>query len=210
MSKFKEQSVLNFSMLNQLNTFMFGHKGFIAGGCFKNILKGEEYRDVDVYFESMSDFNDAVRFYKEEMKSGNGRYSFSYKNDKVYALYDHERDVRIELIKSIFGSPEDIISQFDFTITKMAYYKLENEEDFLDFEMLIVHHEDFFEHLHMNRLVIDDELPFPVSSFNRSYKYQKYGYGLCRESKLKLLKAIHTLNVNDLDNLDATLYDGLD
>lgn len=210
MSKFKEQSVLNFSMLNQLNTFMFGHKGFIAGGCFKNILKGEEYRDVDVYFESMSDFNDAVRFYKEEIKSENGRYSFSYKNDKVYAVYDHERNVRIELIKSIFGSPEDIISQFDFTITKMAYYKLENEEDSLDFEMLIIHHEDFFEHLHMNRLVIDDELPFPVSSFNRSYKYQKYGYGLCRESKLKLLNAIHALDVNDLDNLDATLYDGLD
>lgn len=210
MSKFKETGILNFQKLQQLNTFMFGHKGFIAGGCFKDILNNQPYRDVDVYFENIIDFEDGVNFYKDEMKNDDSRYIPSYTNDKVYAVYDKQRNVRIELIKSIFGTPEEIISQFDFTITKFAYHKWMSEEDFFDFEMLITYHEDFFEHLHMKRLVIDDELPFPISSFNRSYKYQSYGYGLCKESKLKLLQAINGAETVLDKDVDQSLYNGWD
>lgn len=210
MSEYKEVGIENFSKLQQLNTFMFGHKGYIAGGCFKNIFNNEKYRDVDVYFETEDDFHEAVKFYRDEIKRDNSRYVNSYQNDKVYAVFDKDREVRIELIKSIFGEPEEVIKQFDFTITKFAYHKYVNEEDWNDWQMLVTYNEDFFEHLQMKRLVIDDKLLFPISSFNRSYKYQSYGYRLCRESKLKLLNSIIDLgDVNDGD-LDLSLYNGFD
>lgn len=37
----------NFWQIRWLDKYMEGHKGFIAGGCFKNILFGERVKDID-------------------------------------------------------------------------------------------------------------------------------------------------------------------
>lgn len=42
----------NFWQIRWLDKYMEGHKGFIAGGCFKNILSGERVKDIDIFFES--------------------------------------------------------------------------------------------------------------------------------------------------------------
>lgn len=59
----------------------------------------------------------------------------------------------------------------------MAYYKEpkyeEKEDDYFPFssasivayEYKLLYHEKFFEHLHMKRLVIDENIPFPVSTW---------------------------------------------
>lgn len=41
----------NFWQIRWLDKYMEGHKGFIAGGCFKNILSGERVKDIDIFFE---------------------------------------------------------------------------------------------------------------------------------------------------------------
>lgn len=46
----------NFWQIRWLDKYMEGHKGFIASGCFKNILSGERVKDIDIFFESESDF----------------------------------------------------------------------------------------------------------------------------------------------------------
>ena len=38
----------NFWMLNWLDEYMTGHKGFICGGCFKNIFNKEKVKDLDI------------------------------------------------------------------------------------------------------------------------------------------------------------------
>lgn len=59
----------------------------------------------------------------------NEEYTFYYENDNVKA-YKHKRTgVRIELCSKIFGKPEEILSQFDFSITKFAYYKAIIEDE---------------------------------------------------------------------------------
>lgn len=100
---------------------------------------------------------------------------------------------------------------FIFTVTKMAYYKEpkyeEKEDDYFPFssasivayEYKLLYHEKFFEHLHMKRLVIDENIPFPVSTWERSYRYKGYGYNMCRETKKKLLQAIKGVNVEEED-----------
>ena len=212
MSKFKTSDIYNFRHLFFLDQFLQGHKGFIAGGCFKNIIRNEKTKDIDVFFESKADFEEAKRYFLELCKKDSDGWKLSYENKKVWAVYSVKNKIRIELIRSVFGKPEKIINDFDFTVTKFAYYKnYENldEEDYLaQFEVLF--HEDYFEHLQMKRLVLDNNIPFPISTFNRSYKYKGYGFGLCKESKVKLLKAINELDFVNEDELGKSLYEGKD
>ena len=124
--------------------------------------------------------------------------------------------MRLELVKSTFGEPKQVISEFDFTITKFAYYKnydnVDEENYMAAFE--IIFHEDFFEHLHTKRLVIDDEMIYPVSTFNRVMRYARYGYQPCRETKIKIVTNLAMLdpkNQKDFEKeLGKSLYDGLD
>lgn len=191
---------------------MIGHDGFVAGGCFKNIFNNEKINDIDMFFESKEDFEKAVSYFRNLIKENPDEYKKSYENKKVWAVYSKKDKVRVELIRSVFGRPEDIIADFDFSITKFAYYRnYENidEDDYLS-HLEVVYHEDYFEHLQMKRLVLDDDIPFPISTFNRSYKYNSYGYNLCKESKIKLIEAIHELQNIDSDELGKSLYEGKD
>ena len=111
--------------LRQLDKFMVNHRGFIAGGCFKNLFNGERIKDVDVFFRDSADFQLAVHSLNECRE-----FEQLYTSENVNAYRHKESGVTVELVQSIFGTPEEIISQFDFTVTKFAYYKeLVNEAD---------------------------------------------------------------------------------
>lgn len=49
----------NYWMLNWLDKFMDGHKGFICGGCFKNIFNQEKVKDLDIFFQNEGDREEA-------------------------------------------------------------------------------------------------------------------------------------------------------
>ena len=217
----KELETNNFYMLNWLDEFLAGHKGFVCGGCFKNIFNNEKVKDLDIFFRSNEDWHNAVLYFDERtvgydegcgyLSEEDAEYRFCYENKKVKA-YKHLKSGKvIELCKSVFGTPKEVISKFDFTITKFAYYKEEVEEENGEthIEDKIVCDENFFEHLHLKRLVIDDEIPFPMSTFERVLRYAKYGYFPCKETKLKLAKAIKDLPDAAIE-VSESLYDGMD
>ena len=238
----------NFWILNWLDEFMTGHKGFICGGCFKNIFNHEKVKDLDIFFKSKDNWQDAVNWFDsqtrgyvdiEEFDNENGlseeeaNYTFYYQNDNVKAYKHKKTGVVIELCSKIFGTAEEILNQFDFTITKFAYYKEEVEDetgaevndwedDFGDLlgevsenkakthiEYRILHDDKFFDHLHMKRLVTDDKIPFPMSTFERMLRYAKYGYFPCKETKMKIVKALRELDDKQVE-LSERLYDGMD
>lgn len=62
----------NFWQIRWLDKYMEGHKGFIAGGCFKNILSGERVKDIDIFFESESDFQEAIDSFNDEKHQKDG------------------------------------------------------------------------------------------------------------------------------------------
>lgn len=186
--------------LNILTRFMTNHKGFIAGGCFKNLFNNEKIKDIDVFFENETDFHEAVKHF--ESSEDHHKY---YENKKVIAFKEKQSGITIELIRSTFGTPEKILSRFDFTITKFAYYK-EYEGESVNY--IAIYHDRFFEHLHTKKLVLNKEIFFPTSTFERSLKYTKYGYGLCRESKENLIRSIREATL--LDGISQGLYDGID
>lgn len=134
----------------------------------------------------------------------------------------------IELCCKIYGTAEEILNSFDFTITKFAYYKV-NVEDYDPFgieelvdeenpvstqkdthvEYKIMHHDKFFEHLHLKRIVTDENIPYPMSTFERMLRYAKYGYFPCRETKMKIIKSLSELSEEQVE-LSESLYDGMD
>lgn len=234
----------NYWMLNWLDEFMQGHKGFICGGCFKNIFSKEKVKDLDIFFENAGDYEDAVQYF-DSMTPGyegddkrNEEYTFFYQNDNVKAYKHNRTGITIELCCKIYGTAEEILKKFDFTIVKFAYFKEEVEDEtgasaprtpfgdewdsefgdllgeiaeepktHIEYKLLM--DDKFFEHLHMKRLVIDNEIPFPMSTFERMFRYAKYGYFPCRETKMKIVRALRELSDEQVE-LSESLYDGMD
>jgi len=196
---FLEQSVNEIFKVRQLDPFMSNHSGFIAGGVFKNIFEGKRIKDVDLFFMSMNDFKTAVDHY---VKSKEFEQVYDHKN--AIGFLHTESKIVLDLVRSTFGTPEEIISNFDFTVTKFAYFKKDVGQS-LEYTCLI--HQQFFEHLMTKKLVIDAGLVFPIGTFERSYRYKGYGFGLCRGSKEKLIQALQGAQT---DNLTKDLYHGFD
>lgn len=227
----------NYWMLNWLDKFMEGHKGFICGGCFKNIFNQEKVKDLDIFFQNEGDREEAVGYFdsmtagytdgtmEDTVSEDEAEYRFLYENDNVKAYVHKETGIRLELISKIYGTAEQIISQFDFSITKFAYYKAEVEDETgaeveekpfendskakTHIEYRVIYDDKFFEHLRLKRLVIDDKIPFPMSTFERMLRYAKYGYFPCRETTLKLIKALNELNSREIE-VSESLYEGWD
>jgi hypothetical protein len=204
MNTFTEKSALVFPKVRFLDIYMAGHNGYIAGGCFKNIFEKIRIKDLDIFFQNENDFAAANVYYKS-----NQDYDFVYENPKVTSYKNKKTGIRIELIQKSYGTPEEMLSKFDFSIAKFAYIKKEsiNEDGSKSLEYKCFFHADYFEHLVCKKLVLEKEILFPISTFERSLRYTKYGYGLCRESKENLLNALKVENVSDISQ---SLYDGID
>lgn len=84
-TSYKENTPDNFWQIRWLDRYMEGHNGFIAGGCFKNILSGERVKDIDIFFESNDDFQDAVDLFNSDGYVKDG-WKFKYRNEKVCAF----------------------------------------------------------------------------------------------------------------------------
>lgn len=165
--------------LRFLDRFMAGHAGYIAGGCFKNLFLGEKIKDVDIFFVTEKDCLSAIAYFE-----GNIDYIKGFTNDRVTRFKDTLTGLTVELITPFMNEPLEIIERFDFTITKAVYSR--DEEGAYVFHC----HHKFFEHLMNKKLVIDDQILFPLSTFNRVLKYTRYGFGLCGESKEKLIASL--------------------
>lgn len=199
-SKFIIKNNDAFFKCRRLDPYMANHKGYISGGCFKDIFQNKKFRDIDIFFETNEDFNDAVNLYQT-----NEEYIFVYENKNAICFKNTKTKIKVELVKSKFAKVDEMLSSFDFTIVKFAYYK---ETDGENTEWKYKYHSSFFEDLTNKKLVIDDDqTPFPLNTFERTYKYRKYGFGMCRETKAKLIKMLQGVNTEDLGK---DLYFGFD
>ena len=210
---FVSEELNNFPQLRFLKNHLIGHPGIIAGGCFKSIFSGEKPHDADLFFRNSADFHSAISYFKENKDE----YFAGYENENVVSFIHTKTGMRIECIRKIFGSPEEIIKQFDFTIAKFAYEIEAEPTDGDDGETewiytdKVLYHEKFFEHLCLKRLVVDDAMPYPASTFNRTYKYAASGFFPCRETKRKILEAIYDMEESPSDDsLSKAMYEGHD
>ena len=102
---FIRKAAFNYVELKGLQRYVKGTKGFIAGGCFKDLFQGKKTRDVDVFFENEEDYNSAVEIYKTK-----SNFKKIYSNDNCIGYRDIRKNIGVELIKSIFGTRRSISS----------------------------------------------------------------------------------------------------
>lgn len=210
----------NFPFLHQYDKYVLHVSDCIAGGFAKNAVLGKAPRDLDMYFAYEENYEDT----KQRMLNDDD-HAWHVKYDTGHATCMTDGKVSIDLVKYHFGTPSDIINDFDFSICKFAWVRVRedsNEEPEAKIDDSEVSNDGypfeaffsplFFEHLSMKRLVIDEKLPLPLSTFQRMFKYTRYGYNMCRESKVKLLVAIREMHIEgDVDDeLAKTLYEGMD
>lgn len=124
-----KQDRYNFWILNWLDEFMTGHKGFICGGCFKNIFNHEKAKDLDIFFKNREDFDEAVAYFDSQTHGYEGddkrteTYRFYYENGNVKAYKHIEKGITVELCCKIFGTAEEILNRFDFSLQNLLITK---------------------------------------------------------------------------------------
>lgn len=85
----------------------FLEKAFIAGGCIRSLVNNETPADIDIFLK-----DDSIVEYLKGLTLG-----FTSKNAISFVLNNR----KYQIIINTFGTPEEIVSQFDFTCN-MNYF----------------------------------------------------------------------------------------
>lgn len=164
-------------------------KIFIAGGCFTQLFTNGRINDVDVFFKSKDDLDRVLPMIDNCDEFSSMRSNEAVKNLKY-------RNLKVQLIlKYFFESEEQIFNEFDFTIVKACY-----DGDRLKY------HERFFIDLAKKRLVPNENLVKPLSTFKRMVKYISRGYSICPVGQSRIAKNINNLKI-DWDNPEQNQID---
>lgn len=155
--------------------------GVIAGGVFRTIFS-EDYefiKDIDIFFEAQNDLDCAI----ENLSKNSERFTLISKSETV-KYYDNKNRVLIELILT-----KTRVEHFDFSVCMCSLYK-----DF-DGVYRLRYHTNFMEDL-KNKVLRIMNLPNPMRTFNRMFRYMEYGFKPDLQSKFELYQAL-SKNEND-------------
>lgn len=168
-----------FNMLDEYLAELKGLKVFVAGGAILSLLQNKKPRDIDFFFENESDYNCAWVLF--ESFYGEPR----YKTKNALGFYDAHNDIMLELIHKAFGTPIQIVSNFDFTICAGAYYIEDDCKVFLThaFQLSDIMSKQI-------RIVFDYTRLEPHQLLYRVLKYTGYGYHMEAYDMVNVIKAI--------------------
>jgi hypothetical protein len=184
--------------VSHLYQYLEGHKGFIAGGCFKNLFQAQKPKDIDIFFRSSGDYAQA----KDLFDRKSYRYVSLYTSEKANGYYDKYTDTKVDLVFAKFGSIEEILDSFDFTVAQMAY-----EGDVL--HGAVTYHSAFHVDLFQKRLHINDRAyDDPCGLLKRVMKYVSYGFTLSDDKLIRILNAIRGMEQDvTLEDFGNVYYD---
>lgn len=151
---------------------------FIAGGSIVSLVLGEEPHDFDVWFRSISHYEQAItdmRFYVPQRTS---RFSTTYKlgSGKI-----------VQLIKNRLGEPEKTISGFDFRHTQAFY---DPSTGRLEYDEALI--------VSKNLEFCLGNLEHPVNTFQRVLKFVRRGYYVKNNTIIDLMLECRKVPIEDI------------
>ena len=153
-------------------------KYWIAGGALTAAMTGQKINDFDI-------FSPDPELVIAKLTEAIGYHTFQCDDFTNLCVDGH----RVQVItKYKPKTPEELFSTFDFTICKASY----------DGVTMCVH-DRFWQDLATKRLVLDENILFPLKTLERIGKYCQRGYQACPVGLLALAKSIHSLTI-DWDN----------
>jgi hypothetical protein len=171
------------NLLFGLQQYINWNNGIICGGCFKNILTNTPYKDIDIFFRNETDYTFAI---EQACKSSD--YVYLYELQKGKAYLHIPTMMRVEFCANYFGSPQELIDSFDFTVCKYAYY----EDKDGNYKSKV--HPAFKDHVFYKVVEIDNSIPNPSNALLRMIKYAQYGYHPTKNAIVKTLKELNKLD----------------
>jgi hypothetical protein len=119
-------------------SLMKDHKAFVAGGAITSVFSSSRINDFDLFFPDYIALQGALYSKLVEVAKKDGK---TIETDSALSLMVNNH--RLQLIKVAVGTPEEIISDFDFTICQGAFH----------FARGFIFGDDFFQHLAQRRRV---------------------------------------------------------
>ena len=181
-----------FNSISKLWEFCAENDLFICGGyaryCCSPVSNPKPVSDVDLYPKSVKIFEKSFDVLQEKgfevIKENDLSYTFNEKNSPIPS------PLPIQLIKPFqeariltYGSIEEILNNFDFTVTRCTIISPEK----------VIVDKDFEKDEKSNHLIFKN-IHCPISSLFRAFKYMKKGYWLNPLESIKLFQ--------DWDNRD--------
>ena len=180
-----------------LNTTLF--KWFIAGGALTSVFSSKSISDLDIFFNSFEDYKLMRNSFDVDINQDNVYIKvpvIETNNAVSYCI----NDCRVQLIKKLFGTPEEVINQFDFTVCMGAYIPQERK---------IILDESFLYHLSQRILCFNTNAKYPIASLWRAKKYIKKDFVFPAIEAIKLSLTINNLNIKTYKDLKEQL-EGID
>ena len=229
MSDFRrEREAIRWMVDEELYKFLLTIKACIAGGCITSIFSGTPVVDIDIFFRTPEDYVKAKNYFlaceKSKYRGTQSIYeterakTFSMEHNKKYnpdvcgyGMSFHRRDadnkeVIIQIVNSDvnYGSPEEIISNFDLTVCQAAF-------DFNTEQFVIGSR--FLQDIARKRIVINPDCKNIVGGFFRIQKYIEKGYTVSPREYLKLAFMLYAKKYktyrNFIDDLKICFNDPL-
>ncbi len=161
----------------------------VAGGAVRDLFSiGYVTSDIDVYFNNRRE----ALLVERELRKKKAKVTF--RNKQLTNL--KFKGKKIQLIRSVYynNNIEGLIDNFDFTVCCGA----------VDRNSITLHN-DFLMDLAAKRLVFH-KINFPLSSMVRVHKYIRKGFRICNGNMLKLVKAIQTVDVSNVQQNVLEFY----
>jgi hypothetical protein len=153
-------------------------KYWIAGGALTAAMSGDKINDYDI-------FSPDPELVIAKLKEAIGYWTFQCDDFTNFCVDGY----RVQVItKYKPKTPQELFSTFDFTICKASYDGV-----------TMCMHDRFWQDLATKRLVLDENILFPLKTLERIGKYCGRGYSACSVGLLALAKSIHALTI-DWDN----------
>lgn len=202
MSKIYKFTNLRKSRFSQIAAFwslgIIGNGCFLAGGSLRTLIQEEEVADFDLFFkpdvgdifgdltpETEVPYNRRVNEIKSILKKE--------KYDCVFAcplgsMFTYKKgNIKVQLILLSFGTPEEIINQFDISAGQAAF-------DGVNFYCST----NFVRNIKSKMLTLES-VTYPVATIKRLSKYEKKGYNISKAAT-QFMKFVEG-NVYDNDQL---------
>lgn len=165
---------------------------FVAGGALTSVFSNQPINDLDIFFYNLTD----LALLQSKLTAKNISSKFVTDSAISYDL----NGVKVQLIKRVYGTPLEIINQFDFTTTMAAY--IPNTSDF-------ILGETFLYDLCQRELYFNINAKYPICSLWRTKKFIAKGFHLSAGEFLKLSLAINNLKIKTYKDLKEQL-EGID
>lgn len=156
----------------------------VAGGFFKDYFSGKKPKDIDLYFK------DPATVQGTEKIIAAADYKKVFASEAVTRYKN--KQMTVDIVTKLFGSPQEIIAEFDFTICKFAVYRQGND-------FMAIYHKDFFLDLHAKKVAAKDTpMNYPVDSLRRLLRYCQYGYKPDDDTIFSIAEGINQIDEADL------------